>query len=334
MTPSFDFEPSITKDYLLSKHSQETYMEHYTGVRVKKGLFISPLRRDSKPTCSFYKNGKGELLLKDFNGSFCGNFISVVMERFGLTYRSALQTIAIDFGIIKRAGAKVNRPLIEYSGEILEETKTADIRVELKDFTEKELKWWDSFGISEKTLKRYHVYSIKHVFLNGNLFGSSTDNVPMYGYYGGKKDGLEMWRIYMPTKRSYRFLSNWSKSMIQGVNKLPASGELLVITKSMKDLMLFHELGIPAIAPNSESTFLNENQINKLKSRFKRIVVLFDNDLPGMQAMKKIHKTTGLDCMWLPRTLAKDISDCWKNKGKRKTLEIVEYGKKILELAA
>ena len=36
---SFEFEKSITKDFLLSKHSQEKYMEHYTGVQVKKGYF-------------------------------------------------------------------------------------------------------------------------------------------------------------------------------------------------------------------------------------------------------------------------------------------------------
>lgn len=30
-------EPTITKDYLLSKYPQETYMEYYLGIPVKKG---------------------------------------------------------------------------------------------------------------------------------------------------------------------------------------------------------------------------------------------------------------------------------------------------------
>ena len=42
----FTIEPTITKDYLLSKYSQETYMEYYLGIPVKKGLFKSPLRID------------------------------------------------------------------------------------------------------------------------------------------------------------------------------------------------------------------------------------------------------------------------------------------------
>ena len=53
MELNFDFEPKITKDYLLSKCSEETYMQFYLGIQVKKGLFKSPLRKDHRPTCSF-----------------------------------------------------------------------------------------------------------------------------------------------------------------------------------------------------------------------------------------------------------------------------------------
>lgn len=328
---SFEFEKPITKDFLLSKHTQEKYMEHYTGVQIKKGLFISPLRADNKPTCAFYKNKNGELLMKDFNGSFCGNFISVVMEKFTCSYYKALQIIANDFGLIKRPDLKVNPPKVEYSNKILDETKTADIRIEMQDFTEKELNWWLGFGITKETLKKFRVYSCKNVFLNGNFFAGSSETIPMFGYYGGKRNGLEMWRIYMPTKRNYRFLSNWNKNMIQGAHMLPETGELVVITKSMKDAMLLYEMGINAIAPNSESTFVNELQLSKLKARFKHVVVLYDNDLPGIKAMNKFRKTNDVKCIWLPRNSAKDISDFYKKYGKKRTKEIIEYGKeKIL----
>ena len=60
----------ITKEFLLEKNTPETYMEYYLGVPVKKGLFCSPaiIRNDSKPTCSFYKNKRGDLIYKDFAG--------------------------------------------------------------------------------------------------------------------------------------------------------------------------------------------------------------------------------------------------------------------------
>ena len=55
---------------------------------------------------------------------------------------------------------------------------------------------------------------------------------PAYGYYGGKEDNVELWRIYFPKKKQYRFLTNWKAKQIQGYKQLPKSGKLLVITKS------------------------------------------------------------------------------------------------------
>lgn len=58
----------ITQELLLSKNSEETYMEHYLGIPVKKGLFRSPLRKDDNPTCAFYRDKVGRLIFKDFRG--------------------------------------------------------------------------------------------------------------------------------------------------------------------------------------------------------------------------------------------------------------------------
>ena len=40
----YTFEPKITKEFLLSKNNEETYMTYYLGIPVKKGLFKSPLQ--------------------------------------------------------------------------------------------------------------------------------------------------------------------------------------------------------------------------------------------------------------------------------------------------
>ena len=71
---------------------------------------------------------------------------------------------------------------------------------------------------------------------------------------------------------------------------LPKSGEYVVITKSMKDVMCLYSLGIPSIAPTSENCFLSEAQYHKLKERFKYIILLYDNDRPGLKAAISIHK--------------------------------------------
>ena len=72
---------------------------------------------------------------------------------------------------------------------------------------------------------------------------------------------------------------------------LPKSGDdYVVITKSLKDVMVLYEFNIPAIAPNSETLFISDKQLEKLKSKFKNIVVFYYNDCVGILWMIKINK--------------------------------------------
>ena len=323
---SFYLEPKITKDFLLSYNNEETYMSFYLGIPIKKGLFCSPLRKDNTPTCSFYRNKQGDLIFKDFNGSFYGNFISVVMYKYSLNYNDALRTIANDFNLIKTPGFVRHQGSIRENVPKFEAPSTSLIQVEIQEFQENELKWWKEYGITEKILKKFHVYSCKNIFLNGSYFMASTSVCPAYGYYGGKEDNIELWRIYFPKKKQYRFLTNWKAKQVQGYKQLPKEGKLLVITKSMKDVMCLYSLGIKAIAPNSENLFITDKMLDELKSRFTYIAVLYDNDLPGISNMRKIKKEhPELFYTWIPRSYeAKDISDFRKKYGEKKTKQFIK----------
>ena len=332
MELNFDFEPKITKNYLLSKCSEETYMQFYLGIQVKKGLFKSPLRKDHRPTCSFYRNKSGELIFKDFSGDFYGNFINVVMYKYHVNYYQALKIIAGDFGYIKTNIPK-NKGTINTKAKKFEDKGTTDIRVEIKPYTKKELDWWNSFGITKEILNKYKVFSCKTIFLNGNPFILSSKDSFIFGYYGGKKDNLEYWRIYFPKKTTYRFLTNWPSKKVQGYEQLPKKGNLLVITKSMKDCMCLKSFGINAIAPNSENLFISDNMLKDLKTRFKYIVVFYDCDIPGIKNMRKIKKEhSDLLYFWIPRRYnAKDISDFRKAYGQEETYNFIkEYVLKII----
>lgn len=313
-------EPKITKEFLLSKNSEETYMSTYLRVPIKRGLFCSPLRRDNRPTCSFCHSKKGELMYHDFGTGFHENFVGVVMEIHKCSYQEALNIIAEDFGYISKAE---DRPAvkIKVSNVKLEEKTETLIQIKPKTFSEQELKWWKGFGVTEKTLKKYKVFSCDSIFLNGDYFSSSSPRVPIYGYYCGKKNGQELWRIYFPSKRSFRFLSNVGKSYIQGAKQLPKTGDILLVTKSQKDVMLAYELGIPAIAPCSEVLFLSNKQIQHLKKRFKTIVVCYDTDITGIHNLKQIKiKHPDLHTFFIPRKYGvKDISDFFKKYGEEET---------------
>lgn len=323
MKLNFEIEPEITKEFLLSKFNEETFMTYYLGIPVKKGLFKSPLRGDHVPTCSFFRNKAGELIFKDFSGAFYGNFINVVMYKYQCNYYKALKIIASDFGLI---GTSIKKTPIKVQ-ETFKDSGQAVINVEIQDFTEQELKWWNKYGITEKILKKFKVYSCKNVWLNGNYFAKSAQNNMMFGYYGGIKDKVELWRIYFPQRKEYRFLSNWNSNKIQGFNQLPKKGKLLVITKSMKDCLSMYSCGISACAPCSENLFITDKVLDDLKKRFKYIVVFYDNDLPGISNMVKIkEKHPELNFFFIPRSYeAKDFSDFYAKYGRKKTLEIIKH---------
>lgn len=320
---NFTIDPKITKEFLLSKNSEETYMSYYLGVPVKKGLFRSPLRADNHNTCSFFRGRSGNLYFKDFATGQCLTFEGVVMEKYHCTYPNALKIIAKDFGYIQSSEVKKQEIKIQpkFEGE-----KETFIQVEIKDFSESELKWWNSFGVTKQTLDKYKVYSIKTVFLNGNIYAQSTQHSPIYGYYFGKKENIEQWRIYMPKRKEFRFIGNVSTKTIQGYKQLPDNGKLLVITKSMKDTMLLSSLGIPAVAPNSETQFVSEKLLDEFRERFKNIVLLYDSDLTGVRFMNKIRKQYRdlIVCMIPRKYEAKDISDFYQKYGRSQTISLIK----------
>ena len=322
----FSFQPKITKELILSRFSEEQLMEYYLHIPVKKGLFRSPLRRDKQPTCSFYRNKSGTLIFKDFATGQHLNIFDVVQSIFRCDYFESLRIIANDFGIVRDNALHKNPGKINLNPIKIKDKEISKIQIEVQEFTDSELKWWGRYGISKDILKRFDVYSCKHVFLNDQLFAESQQHCPIFGYYGKKYQGLELWRCYFPKRTSFRFITNWPSKKIQGYDQLPKKGKLLVITKSMKDSMCLYSCGITACAPNSENLFIPNKVLEDLKSRFKNIVVLYDNDRPGLYNMAKIRREhPELTYVFIPKRYgSKDISDFYKDHGRKETLNLIK----------
>ena len=323
---NFSFQPKITKELILSRFSEEQLMEYYLHIPVKKGLFRSPLRRDKQPTCSFYRNKSGTLIFKDFATGQHLNVFDVVQSIFRCDYFESLRIIANDFGIVQDNTLHKNPGKINLNPIKIKDKEISKIQIEVQEFTDSELKWWGNYGISKDILKRFDVYSCKHVFLNDQLFAESQQHCPIFGYYGKKYQGLELWRCYFPKRTSFRFITNWPSKKIQGYDQLPKKGKLLVITKSMKDSMCLYSCGITACAPNSENLFIPDKVLEDLKNRFKNIVVLYDNDRPGLYNMAKIRKEhPELTYVFIPKKYgSKDISDFYKDHGRKETLNLIK----------
>jgi hypothetical protein len=101
---------------------------------------------------------------------------------------------------------------------------------------------------------------------------------------------------------------------LQGYEQLPKTGKLLIITKSLKDVMVLYELGYNAVALQSENDNLNKQIFIELSNRFKKIVIFFDNDLPGLDASVKLCEKYNLPRITIDSSYRafydiKDISD-------------------------
>lgn len=320
---NYKFPVNVTIELIESKVSQETLMYTYYGQPVKKGLFRSRVRNDDKPTVAYYRNHKGRLIIKDFGSDYCGDWVYVVMQKYNCGYYKALNIVASDLGLIPQQ----DQPSIEikYSTTKLDDRSDAIIRVEIKEFSQNELEWWGTYGITKELLDKFHVYSCKNIFLNGNLFHLYKKNQLVFGYFGGIRGGIERWKIYFAGNKRYKFIGNWKSIYIQGYHTIPTTGEWICLTKSMKDCILLYSLGIPAIAPNSETCYLTDAQHSKIIKRFTKVAILWDNDYAGIYNLNKIRKShPELYPCWINRSLdAKDISDFYKKYGRDRTLKLI-----------
>ena len=92
--------------------------------------------------------------------------------------------------------------------------------------------------------------------------------------------------------------------------------KIYTFPKSMKDVMCLYEMGIPAVSPASESTFLSDNVVKAILKRFKRVLICFDRDVAGVKYLRKISLKTGLEPILVHKKWkAKDISDAVAKNG-------------------
>lgn len=297
---------NITLDYILSKVTEYDIYTHYLGQFKVGAIYNSPFRKDNNPSFGiYYSKRTKQLLFKDHGTGECGNIIKFVSLFTGLTnYSDILNDIVNKLKI-------TNDTKLVSSKQYIPSTETV-IGIVRQDFTLTDINYWSQFHISKETLKKYNVNSIKYYLCNGIVKGIYKPENPMYAY-----KVYNNFKIYRPLADKYtKWRNNLTEYDIQGYAQLPKRGDILFITKSMKDVMCLYEMGIPAISPSSESTFIPDKALNQLKKRFKRIIILFDRDTAGVKYLRKMSLKTGLEGMLVHKKFkAKDISDAVKLNG-------------------
>lgn len=327
--------PNLTKDFILSKVSQEAIFEKYLGINVQtESLFLSPLRKDKNPTCGFAYNVHGKLRLKDFSGDFWGDCFDVVGRKLGIDsntkqgFNIVLDNIAQAFNLHKYSdGTNIhlisNQPKIEYIPKIKNKSL---IEIKIRNWNKLDEKYWNEYGISIKLLNHFNVFPCEIIWLNKEISYTYNINDPSYAYHFGNGE----FKIYYPFRKHLRFLSN--TSTLQGINKLTC-GKFCVITKSYKDSIALKGFGIDSVAPSSETHLISKEDYSFIKLRYDFIFSLMDYDNTGIKMSKKLKEVYNVEPIYFTDKLwnrkkgikgAKDLTDYIKKFGQIKTLELIQ----------
>lgn len=326
---SLGFNSLITKEDILKHVTQEEVFSFYMGEDIKHlGVFHSPLREDNIPSFAlyFHKHNRNTLMFKDFATQDCGDFVVLVMKIFNLSYNEALKKIATDFKLGDfNIQAKSNT--VTYTR--LVQKDRIKLGIKIRPWEVRDKNYWTSFGISKKTLEKFNVFPISYIFYNDTAVKAHE-----YAYaYVEEKDGIISYKIYQPLEvKLKKWINNANYSVHQGYRQLPDEGDILIITKSLKDVMSIHDcLNLPAIGLQSESVMMKESVMEEYKSRFSKVICLFDNDEAGKKLTANFSNNYSIPYLFVPEEPGiTDFSDLVKHMGKTEAVEIINQ--KIKEL--
>lgn len=273
--------------------------EVLTGQDVMIKSVFNP--KDKRPSMSIYVTRSREYKFYDHSTGNKGSKIDIVMLIYSISFPLAVEKILEDYN-----------EFLKHNKEPIAGVKEHN-RYRISDYSRR--KWtvldrdyWTAYHISSKDLLLYNVYPLSEYTLSNGNHQFKVEGSMIYGYF--TSTGL-LYKIYQPRSRDRRFMK--MHSYLQGLDQLTYSQDTLIITKALKDVICFHVMGMEAVAPDSENTLISEEFITQFKAHYKHIVVIMDNDDPGISAMQKYHEAYNLPYIIVP--LEKDPSDSIKAHG-------------------
>jgi len=267
--------------------------------------------KDKVPSMFIYTDSSNFYKFKDFSSGNQGDSIELVKALFNLESRGhAANKIINDYqDFLTHNDAPV---VLEF--KFHDKFKVVDY--EMRHWNSQDSKFWTSFSIGSTLLAKYSVMPLAYFTMekkeeDGSITSFKFNKPYLYGYF--REDG-ELYKIYMPKNLDKKFIK--VQNYVQGIDQLTYEAKYLVITSSLKDLMCFNKLGIgnvECIAPDSENTMIGESVMGKLSRHYFKVIVLFDNDEPGIKAAQRYQDKYGFSYVVLE--MSKDLSDSVKDHG-------------------
>ena len=278
--------------------------------------FLSEFYNDTRPSCRIYRRGNGKLRYKDFGTGENYNCFTYVMRKYYCTFYESLNIISNDFNVNKLSISNI-KPNIVLSNDIIlnDDINSNKTKIEIvsQPYNLVDQKYWGDRKISLEYLQEFWVHSCKCIYLkkgDKTIVFESKPNNPIYAIEQFDEDGVFVgYKIYKPLEpnKRYKWLTTVGSDIVQGFCNLPEKGDLLILTKSMKDVISYRLIGIPAIALQSESIMLDSDLRDRLLKRFKQIIVNFDGDSTGRSQSALICQANAFKGYFLDDY--KDLSD-------------------------
>ncbi len=309
---------------ILERVDEYALYTYYLGFEPELGpKFPSPIRPKADPdtTSSFSvfptssKKADNEYIWKDHGTGQKGNVFMMIGLMHGIRdkdtiYRVIDRDLQLGFGSntpINHRITPVQKPI--YRG-------SCDIKIKSRPFQKKDLDYWKQFGITEPTLKTYNVSAVDLFWLYKEQVHPKAPSDLCYAYRVWSKH-----KLYRPYARNKddKFRNDFTERHIEGFCQLKFQSDTLIITKSNKDNMLFNQFGYESVASHSENNLLPPNALKLFESKYKNIVVWYDND------GKHLGDKYPYDKVYVPlESGEKDPSDYRKRYGEEATYKLIK----------
>jgi hypothetical protein len=276
-------ESSLSKQEILDTIPQELILEKlvtgYPIVCYEK--VYSPIREDKHPGCFFEWVG-GKLMFKDF--AFLRkplDCFDMVSRKYGhLPFDKTLKLISDSF-----RGQQF--PVVIPTEK--EKAQSHPITFRTRLWEPRDIEYWGKYDITTAQLMEDRVFALVWYKFFSRKLKTFIVVRPVDICYAYTEFGVHT-KVYRPTNRDHRFLTNCTQDDIGNITNIEEYGEVLVITKSYKDCRVLRNLGVHSVIWFQNEGMIPHTDLLTPLMGFKTWKILFDGDEAGIKAALRVHQ--------------------------------------------
>lgn len=263
----------------------------FFGYEVPVGATVtSPIREDNNPTVNIFPPSEprweGQLLYKDYSGPVMN--IWRFVKEYARTKEGIILTSPTE--IANFIWVKLGNGIPEIKQFSMGDIESAKERyVSTGPWTPHLLEYWEELGVTLELLNAYNVVPCYFLLNERDEIMKDFRGTQTYAYLIGDK-----FKIYQPNEENFKkFYNQCPKSYVQGYEQCRQETDTLLITKAMKDILVYQahtDEWIDSIAPHGEGYIMEDNWLYWILSNYQNIVIVFDPDYAGVRGANLLRK--------------------------------------------